>query len=190
MSKVFLIIVGILFLGFTALIFVSQMNKSNEIILGTKQENQGQDHIQINMEHVPYTSDLPSSGPHYSNSEAPAQWGIYKEEVAPEIFLHNQEHGGVVIAYSPNLLASADLKKLRALFIAPFSNQTFSPKKFILMPREKNTSAIQMASWTYTLNLDTYNEETIVAFFNQRAGKAPEGTAGPTNMPINQILPE
>ena len=186
MSKIFLVTCGILLVGLVSLIVISQINKSNEIILGTKYESQGKNHIQINEKHPPYSSDLPSSGPHYADSESPAQWGIYTSEIAPEVYLHNLEHGGVVIAYNPETLPSADLKGIRALFSSPYSNNDFMPKKFLLFPRETNTSVIQMASWTYTLNLDTYSEETIIKFFKQHAGNAPEGNAGPTNQPINQ----
>lgn len=186
MSKTLLITVAITFVVLGGLITMNQITKSNEPIIGVKHDNQGQEHIQQGQSHAAYNSEPASSGPHYSDSSSPAEWGIYTEEVSEEVFIHNEEHGGVIVTYQPELLASDQLKKLQALFIAPYSNKEFSPVKAIVTPRAKNTHAIQLAAWNYTLNLDQYDEATIIKFFKQHAGIAPESTAGPYNTPINQ----
>lgn len=189
MSKIFWISITVLIVAIATIITVNRVSKSQEEILGTRHESQGEKHIAMNEQHVAYNSDLPSSGPHYADASAPTEWGVYIEEIADEVFIHNEEHGGVIIAYNPDILSDTDLVKLRALFTQPFSNKDFSPKKFVLMPRSKNTSAIQLASWTYTLNLKNYDEAMIIKFFDQHAGEAPEGLAGPKNEPINQVSP-
>ncbi len=96
------------------------------------------------------------------------------------------EHGGVVVTYSPDILSKDDLSKLQSLFAPPYSNKDFSPRKAIVTPRAKNTNAIQLAAWNYTLSLDKYDEEMIIKFFTQHAGKAPEPLGGPDNTLINQ----
>lgn len=57
----------------------------------------------LEREHIPagsafdeYTSDPPSSGPHYSTL---APWGVNQKPIAREQIPHNLEHGGVVILY-------------------------------------------------------------------------------------------
>lgn len=46
--------------------------------------------------HAPYNSSPPSSGPHTGYI---AEWGVHEEPVPPEVFVHNLEDGGVVLAY-------------------------------------------------------------------------------------------
>ncbi len=53
-------------------------------------------------------------------------------------------------------------------------------------PAQRLTQAIQLASWRWTLNLESYDETTIRKFYLQHVGKAPEAAAGPNNPPINQ----
>ena len=58
----------------------------------------GNDHIAaIDAPHAPYNSSPPSSGPHIGNL---ASWGEYQETLPPELFVHNLEDGGVLLAYS------------------------------------------------------------------------------------------
>ena len=187
LNKPFLITMIILIAGFAGLIIYKKASTPQQAQIGTLQADQGNKHIQQGQDHEAYNSDLPSSGPHYADSTAPTQWGLYANEVAPEIHLHNQEHGGIVIAYSPSLLPADQIKQLQDLFAPPYEDKDFQPRKFILMPREKNTKPIQLAAWRYTLDLNTYDEEKIKTFFSQRAGKAPESMAGPSNTPINQL---
>lgn len=46
--------------------------------------------------HAPYNSSPPSSGPHWGGL---AQWGESESPVPAEIFVHNLEDGGIVLAY-------------------------------------------------------------------------------------------
>ncbi len=186
MSKTLIITAVLSIVGTGSLITVNQITKSKEPIVGVQHASQGQAHIKQGEAHDAYNSDPASSGPHYADSSAPTDWGIYTQEVPDEVFIHNEEHGGVIVTYQPELLPSDQLKKLQDLFNAPYSNKAFSPIKFIITPRSKDKHAIELASWTYTLNLDAYDETTIIKFFNQHAGRAPEPTAGPFNTPINQ----
>lgn len=185
MSK-FGIVVVALIIGFTAVIVFKKSNEPKEQIIGVQHANQGEKHISQGQKHEAYNSDPASSGPHYADASAPAQWGVYTQELPEEVFIHNEEHGGVVVTYNPKLLPADQLKKLQSLFTPPYSKKDFSPTKAIVTPRTKNTHAIELASWTWTLNMDKYDEATLIKYYTQHVGKAPESGAGPTNTPINQ----
>ena len=187
MSKVFTVTIVVLAGGFFGFVFLKQSSKPKEAIIGTSHPSQGEKHIAEGQKHEAYNSDPASSGPHYADTSAPTPWGVYTQEVPDEVFLHNEEHGGVIVTYKPDLPAD-QLKKLRALFAPPYSLKSFTPSKAVVTPRAKNTHAIELAGWTYTLNLDQYDETTIMKFYLQRVSKAPEPTAGPTNTPINQAI--
>ena len=184
MSKftIFIIVIVVGFFGFAVF---RKSSQPKEAIIGVQHPEQARNHIPRGQKHDPYNSDPASSGPHYADSGAPTSWGTYVEEVPDEVFLHNEEHGGMVVTYNPQLLPADQLKKLRALFAAPSSNKDFSPGKFILTPRSKDTHAIELASWRWTMNLDGYDEATLMKFFRQHVGQSPEPAAGPS---VNQII--
>jgi hypothetical protein len=185
-NKLFLIIVAVLVVGFAGMIIYTKNAKPKEEQIGTIHPDLGQKHIQQGAKHDAYNSSPASSGPHYADTTAPAQWGVYTTELTEEVFIHNEEHGGVVVTYNPDLLPQDQVKKLQALFALPYETKDFQPAKFIVTPRSTNTKPIQLAAWRYTLDLDSYDEAKIKKFYSQRAGKAPEPMAGPVNTPINQ----
>lgn len=187
-NKGFAIFISVLVIGATGFIAVKQMSKPKEAVIGVQHPNQGQQHIMAGESHQAYNSDPPSSGPHRNDASAPALWGVYTQEVPPEIFVHNEEHGGIVVTYNPKLLPADQLKKLQALVLPPYSNKSFTPTKILVTPRAADTHAIELAAWTWTLNMDNYNEATLIKFYLQHEGKSPEPTAGPTNTPALQSL--
>ncbi|MBW3568528.1 DUF3105 domain-containing protein [Candidatus Parcubacteria bacterium] len=141
--------------------------------LGQSHEDQGREHLANGATYGQYNSDLPSSGPH---AQQPTNWGIHETEVPPETFVHNLEHGGVVIAYKPDL-PQDQIEKLKALFGPPYSRENFQPSKALVMPRASNSKPIQLASWTKTYELDEFNEDLLVQFYLANIGKSPEPTA-------------
>lgn len=186
MSKRIIIIVAVLVVLLAGLVAYSKYQQSKVPLIGVKHPEQSRQHIQRGAAHAPYNSNPPSSGPHYNDAQAPTEWGIYTTPVQDEVFVHNEEHGGVIITYNPTLLPPDQLKQLQALFGQPSSNKNFSASKYVVTPRPADTHAIELAAWTYTLSLDKYDEATIIQFYQQHAGKAPEPMGGPTNTPINQ----
>lgn len=185
MDKRFLVIMTALVITFVGLFIALSKKNPAQPILGVSYPEQSVNHIQEGQPHEPYNSDPPSSGPHYAGASAPISWGVYTQEVPAEVFLHNEEHGGVIITYKPDLPAD-QIKKLQRLFAPPYSRPNFKPTKAILTPRAANKSPIGMASWKYTLNLDKFDEEKIVNFYRQHVSKSPEPTGGPYNEPIDQ----
>lgn len=184
-NKVFIGLIAILVIGFVGYLGLGQKSKPKEALIGVQHKEQSRDHIAQGQSHAPYNSSPASSGPHYAGQGAPAPWGVYTQEIPEEYFLHNEEHGGVIITYRPDL-PKDQLDKLQNLFALPYSNKDFKPNKAIVTPRSKNTKPIELASWTWTLSLDQYDEATIMKFYLQHVGKSPEPAAGPNNPPINQ----
>src|SRR5579864_3213956 len=85
------VLIGIFVLGNDG----QSSSKQSVALIGDKHDNQGQQHIQPGAQHVAYNSNPPSSGPHYPS---PTPWGIKDSEVVDETLVHNEEHGGVIIA--------------------------------------------------------------------------------------------
>lgn len=189
-NRVFIAIIALVIIGFGANYVFKPKQKHNDVLVGVlDHKSQEGNHIAQGVKHEVYNSDLPSSGTHYADASSPAQWGIYTQELPPEVFLHNEEHGGVVIAYSLNLPPN-QIKSLQRLFANPSSDTGFSAGKYILMPRSNNKKQIELASWTRTYSLDSYDQSKIETFYQNYVSnkRAPESFAGPKNIPINQAM--
>lgn len=189
-NRVFIAIIALIVIGFGATIVLKPKQKSSAELIGVvNHKSQGVKHVAQGTKHEAYNSDLPSSGPHYQDATAPAQWGIYTIELPPEVYLHNEEHGGIVIAYKPDL-PPQQIKSLQKLFATPSSDSSFSAGKFILMPRAANKQPIELAAWTRTYSLAKFDQDKIKQFYrdNVSSKRAPESLAGPNNRPINQAF--
>lgn len=138
--------------------------------LGTKHPESGKGtHIAPGQSHEPYNSNLPSSGPHYGTPES---WGIKGQPIADETVVHNLEHGGVWIAYKPDLTAD-QVDQLKAI-VEKLPQSQFGSIKVILAPREANIKPVQLAAWGYTLDLDRPDEAQIKEFYEDHVDKGPE----------------
>lgn len=89
--------------------------------------------------HVPdgtqicYKANPPASGAHNSSAISPVAPGFYDEALATERWLHNIEHGGVVLLYDCGGTCSDDLKaQLRALFDSVPKESLFGQKKLVI----------------------------------------------------------
>ncbi|HET6781858.1 MAG TPA: DUF3105 domain-containing protein [bacterium] len=130
---------------------------------GVAYPNQGRDHISRGAPHPPYNSNPPTSGWH---DPSPAPWGLYTNEIADEILVHNLEHGGIWISYRDP--KDQEVIDQLAELIKRF------PSKVIVTPRPKNDSRIAVAAWTRLLTLEQYDEEQILDFIKAHRNRGPE----------------
>lgn len=171
-NKVFYSIIAILTVGFLGLFINSYAKQPPEKILGTEHADKGRQHI---AEGTPmtYSTNPPSSGNHYPQ---PAPKGVYDQEIPDGTLVHSLEHGYVLVAYKPDLPAQ-QIQKLNGLFAKPYSNQKFIPSKAIVVPRANNPAPISLASWRWTLNLNSFDENDLMQFYLQHVSKSPEPAA-------------
>ena len=164
----YLIIIVIMFALAAAiggLIFLSSKNNKTanselgEVITAPAPPNTSR-HVRQGEEHVSYTSNPPTSGPHFAGLTSadgigPIQCKTYKEEVIDEGVIHNLEHGVVWVTYKDK--NDKDLaEKLK--------NITEKYPKVVLSPRAANDSKIALASWTRLLKLEEFDETKIADF--------------------------
>ena len=168
-NKIFIAIILVLTVSLTGFVVLKQDSSQPVSQLGQQQADKGRNHIQQGQSYK-YDSDFPASGPH---SEQPATWGAYKQEIPNENVIHNMEHGGIVITYSPDL-DEQTVTKIERLFAKPYSNQKFIPSKAIVMPGSKNDKPIVMRSWNRLMKLDSFDEQTMIDYYLTNIGKSPE----------------
>lgn len=119
-------------------------------------------------ERVPYNSNPPTSGQHRGRGQAP--WGILDEPIEPEMYVHNLEHGGIVIHHKD--LPTGQLQQLEDLVDSyPDPGQGTG---VILLENEDIDEPIAMTAWTKMLTCERYNEKVVKGFIREHCDKGPE----------------
>lgn len=119
--------------------------------------------------HYDYTP--PSSGPHYPS---PASWGVYPTALAPGTWVHNLEHGGIVVLYQCPSTCTALQAQLQALYRQmPFDGQ-FNEKKVIITPYANLDHLVRVQAWGWTMPLASVDTAAIDAFYHEHVNKGPE----------------
>lgn len=120
--------------------------------------NLGNEHIaSVDQEHIAYNSRPPSSGPHLGNL---APWGEVDQQLPPELFVHNLEDGGILLAYSCGDTCPEILDGLRGTL------QDFAGRNVLLMPYDDIVDADGTAhsaaavAWNRILYFDDFSEDT------------------------------
>lgn len=132
-------------------------------------------HIERGEAHEPYSTDPPTSGPHYSQ---PATAGFYTDAPPDEEIVHSLEHGYVVIWYRADDLRPAERDKLTAdvkaaMKAAGDSELTLSPK-LIAVPRPSLKERIALTSWGHLARSDRFDRERVLEFIERYRDGAPE----------------
>lgn len=146
--------------------------------MGTKHaEMPSRTHVPDGTE-IKYSTNPPTSGDHYA---APETGGIKESEIQDGKAVHNLEHGYIWITYRPctdqvkdSCLSEDQIKDLKRVARELPGDPSFNSQKFVLSPRSKNTKTITLVSWTYSLDLDKVDGETIRKFYESNVNQAPE----------------
>jgi hypothetical protein len=126
--------------------------------------SQGNDHIQPDQSHPPYSTNPPTSGWHWAN---PQEWGIYTTPQVQEQLVHNLEHGGIVVQYRD--LSSEEIKTLTALVIHDRYHRLLAP-----YPGLPEGTKVALTAWAHLQNCNGINEEALRAFTEAYRDKGPE----------------
>jgi hypothetical protein len=128
--------------------------------------SEGQMHVAEGAD-VAWMSDPPHSGPPYPSWET---WGEHTAEVVPRgNWVHNLEHGGVVLLHFCPDGCEAELDVLRDVIAQ-------RPDLRILMTQDPELPGERFAavSWTWVYRFDAPNLATLLCFVDQHEGHAPE----------------
>jgi hypothetical protein len=163
-------VLAVVILGFTGAVIAAKANKPPEPPRpGVEQSDHGREHVDSKK----YGGDQPPTSGAHAN---PVSWGVYDTEVRDDQLIHNMEHGGIYISYQPSL-PKEQVKKLKELLSAPFSDPQFQPRKIVLAPRVENKSPIELSSWRRSEALASYDQQKIKDYITRNLGKSPEPLA-------------
>src|SRR5262249_16643882 len=100
--------------------------------VGRPMPDEGRGHVApgspVMYEHYP-----PTSGHRWPS---PAPWGVFEQEVPPETWVHNLEHGGIVILYHCGTPCPDLGRQLRDVY-ATFPGSKFGHVKLLVTPASR-----------------------------------------------------
>lgn len=137
--------------------------------------NEGAQHVPLD-EQVTYDANPPASGPHWSSAGiAPVSAGVYDEALEEEQWVHNLEHGYVVILFDcggpclPSLLDD-----LQELFDAAPPSELFGNTKLVITPYDGLPFAFAAVAWDHQLHLEVLDESALLDFYDEFVDQGPE----------------
>lgn len=142
-----------------------EQERLSKSFVGEKVEATGNGfHVKRGESHPPYSTNPPSSGPHWGDSVGGA--GIHDQEVPDELLVHSLEHGAAILWYKADL-SQDQVEKLKKVF------NDASGKK-IMVPRKNLDLPVALTSWGWILKLQTIDEAKIKEFIETNNDRAPE----------------
>jgi hypothetical protein len=133
---------------------------------------------------ITYMHNPPTSGCHYSlgRGNAPLAPGIYPPsnaaKLTPEFWVHNLEHGYIVVSYNCPTGCDSDLQALDAWYKAlpPDPGGGVAYAKFIAVPDPQQTEKWDVESWDWFDPMgSTLNLAEVKKFYDNHINQAPEG---------------
>ncbi len=134
---------------------------------------EGAQHVPSDMP-VTYGSNPPASGMHYPF------WGRWGEHVDPlprGNYVHNLEHGGVVLLYRCTAPCPDVVAGLRAVMAARPQDPACSPairSRIVLTPDPLLTVPVAASAWNYVYRADCVDAPSLHAFIDQHYDQASE----------------
>ena len=121
---------------------------------------------------IPYRNRPPSSGDHYDQT---AQYGVSTTPVPTGNWVHNLEHGAVVVLYRPDLCDSSCVSTLRDTYNNAPPSQLFPGyKKMVVTPYTDMDHAVASVAWGWVDEMDTVDKDRILAFYRAHVDRGPE----------------
>lgn len=143
--------------------------------LGVAIADEGRQHIPActpNYKHNP-----PSSGCH---NATPTAWGVYgtQDTIDPTVFVHNLEHGGIVLVYKcSGSECDTFLKSTQDLFASLPKEPIFKEVKFVATPDQGIPMKAAVLAWGRELDLVDLNADMlqqVTDFYLKYVDKGPE----------------
>lgn len=151
---------------------------------GSEFPSQGNIHLAALEEtHGEYNSSPPSSGWHLGFL---AEWGVAEEPLPPELYIHNLEDGGIVIAYNCSE-GCADLQSTLEEFVESEGGRVLvTPYEQTITDPDGATHAAAAIAWKKIFYFDVFDDatrsevETFISLYegiDHHAGRGNENTA-------------
>jgi hypothetical protein len=134
--------------------------------------------IEGNRQHVPqgqeivYRNRPPSSGDHY---DTPAGYGFFQREIPTGNWIHDLEHGGIVVLFRPDLCDQGCQAQLQDTYSsAPTSSVFPGTRKMLISSYQDMDHAVAITAWGWLDEMDAPDKERLLAFYRAHVDRGPE----------------
>ena len=181
--------------------------------LGYVQDDMGREHVSLGS-FVRYALCPPASGKHYNaTGEGPIRPGVFgpDDQATPQGWIHNLEHGGLVVLYrcasGDSGCSDADQTRFKDLYASfpnsPICNLPAGSVGPIVARFDQMDWPYAVLLWGQVLPMDSFDPQLILDFFTQQGERsnpeplcakptdtpAPTGTPGPTDTSVPTSSP-
>ena len=118
-----------------------------------------------------YGSNPPSSGSHYGT------WAEYKTYTKPfprGFWVHNLEHGAVVITYNCPDGCAWDVARAQAFIDSLPADCGSGQRRIIMLPDPELDTRFAASAWGYTLKAKCFDKSAFTSFYCEHYDRAPE----------------
>jgi len=168
-STVGIAVVAIIAIGGIAFL-IYQATRADASLPGTPVADEGRNHIpdtqQPQYKHYP-----PASGPHY---DTPADGSTYDQPLPEGRWVHNLEHGGVVILYKCPSGCPDLVKQLKDLSAAAPQSKQWKETKLVVTPYDKMEHQLAIVAWDWIDEMDAFDSARLLKFYNAHLDRGPE----------------
>jgi hypothetical protein len=123
---------------------------------------------------IEYRTRPPTAGAHYPVPYS--RYGVVEEPVSPGYWVHNLEHGTIVLLYRCPEGCPALVAQLRAFYVSlPLSPSARSGQaRFLAIPYADMERRIAVLGWWRLLELDDLDEGRVREFYDKHVDRGPE----------------
>ncbi|MHB8508029.1 MAG: DUF3105 domain-containing protein [Candidatus Dormibacteria bacterium] len=123
-----------------------------------------------------WATDPPTSGAHWNiTGTAPSKYGVYADPVPPEAWLHNLEHGGVVILYlCPNSSCKQVQKDLKSFLRGEPYESRFGQVRLLATQYPLSSHRYALIAWGWRQFMDGWDRDTAERFYQAHVDQGPE----------------
>ena len=129
---------------------------------------------------IDYKHNPPTSGCHYNlgYTRAPTQAGAYDRVIPKEYWVHNLEHGYIVVLYDCPSGCTQQFQQLRSWYhgLQPDSGVAYA--KVLIIPYAGMQVPFAAVSWDWYDPIPTFSIDEVQKFYANHRGHGPE-QAGP-----------
>jgi hypothetical protein len=123
---------------------------------------------------IRYQTRPPVAGPHYPTPYFP--YGVVDHPLLPRTWVHNLEHGAVVLLYHcprgcADLVARIDILAAR---LRPDRNNPDGTARLLAMPETDMDHLVAVIAWGHLRELDEFDEGRIADFYATFVDQGPE----------------
>ena len=164
-------VAGLVILG-VALVVFWMAREATTSLPGVPVPNEGAEHVAVGAP-LTYRSEPPSSGPHYATT---APWSFSETEIPRGLWVHNLEHGGIVLLYKcPQ--DCRELKQQLQLLYSKLRQSRVGYVKLLVAPDNSIEGSIAALAWDRRDTLENFDEDRLRRFYDAFLEHGPEPNA-------------